>query len=136
MFGSTSTDIELSGTILNAMCQDSEGDYHNSNIDLDNYISNNEGKLEWGGSSFSQSCSNINLNGTILSATCLNSEGEEFDSSIDLNHYICNNEGSLQGSIFIYFILKYFSAKNIYLSYLKILSNFLKNLKMFFFFFS
>ena len=97
MFGSTSTDIELSGTILSAMCQDSEGDYHNSNIDLDNYISNNERKLEWGGSSFSQSCSNINLNGTILSATCLNSEGEEFDSSIDLNHYICNNEGSLQG---------------------------------------
>lgn len=96
MFGNSSSNIYLSGTTLYATCKDSQGNDHQSSMNLNNYIGNIEGALTWGQSNFAASSSNISLSGTVLSATCQDSNGGSHHSSINLNQYIMNNEGQLQ----------------------------------------
>ena len=95
MFSRSSSNIYLSGNTLCAVCKDSQGNDHNSSINLNNLIGNIEGKLTWGESNFAASSSNISLSGSTLSAQCKDSNGNVHNSSINLDNYISNIEGTL-----------------------------------------
>ena len=95
MFSNSSSNIYLNGTNLCATCLDSQGNKHDSSIDLNNYIGNIEGTLTWGESNFAGSSSNFSLSGAVLSAECSDSDGNTHHSSINLNNYISNQEGAL-----------------------------------------
>lgn len=95
MFGNSSSNIYLSGTTLHASCKDSQGNSHNSSLNLNTYIGNSEGSLVWGASNFAASSSNISLSGTTLHADCKDSSGKSHHSSLNLNSYISNIEGKL-----------------------------------------
>ena len=96
MFSNSSSNIYLKGTNLCATCLDSQGNKHDSSIDLNNYIGNIEGTLTWGKCNFAASSSNINLSGSIICADCKDSKGNSHHSAIYLDNYISNIEGTLK----------------------------------------
>ncbi|KDN43346.1 hypothetical protein RSAG8_06130, partial [Rhizoctonia solani AG-8 WAC10335] len=92
------------GHYLVAELQDSEGNWHQSSIDLNEYIGNIDGKLTWGESNFSESTQNIWLDTAHAPSLILlkgegMKEGDEAyasEDSINLNEFITNNEGKLE----------------------------------------
>ena len=60
-FSATTRDICLSGTILQAQCQAEDGSYRPSSVDLNQYIGNIEGCLEWTFAGFADSSKDISL---------------------------------------------------------------------------
>ncbi|CAE6358175.1 unnamed protein product [Rhizoctonia solani] len=91
------------GHWLVASLQDSEGNWHESTIDLDHFIGNIDGKLTWGKTEFSQSTQNIWLDTNYgPSLIILKGEGQKEDESfgeedaLNLNEFIQNIEGKLE----------------------------------------
>ena len=41
-------DCHIAGTVLHCNCLDTKGHYHQSGVDLEDYIGNLNGKLQWG----------------------------------------------------------------------------------------
>ncbi|CAE6450292.1 hypothetical protein ACGC1H_000189 [Rhizoctonia solani] len=91
------------GHYLVAEVQDSEGNWHQSSIDLNEFIGNIDGKLTWGENNFSESTQNIWLDTSYAPSLVLlkgegMKEGDEAyaaEDSINLNEFISNNEGRL-----------------------------------------
>ncbi|CAE6514406.1 unnamed protein product [Rhizoctonia solani] len=92
------------GHYLVAELQDSEGNWHQSSIDLNDFIGNIDGKLTWGEKNFSESTKNIWLDTNYApSLVLLKGEGmkegdEEYaeEDSINLNDFISNIEGKFE----------------------------------------
>ncbi|GAB1524481.1 hypothetical protein RhiTH_007635 [Rhizoctonia solani] len=94
------------GHYLVAELQDSEGNWHQSSIDLDRFIGNIDGKLTWGEVDFSQSTKNVWLDTTFAPSLILlkgegRCEGDESyaeEDALNLNEFIQNIEGKLEYS--------------------------------------
>ncbi|CAE7122731.1 unnamed protein product [Rhizoctonia solani] len=94
------------GHYLVAQLQDSEGNWHQSSLDLNEFIGNIDGKLTWDEKDFSESTKNIWLDTAHApSLILLKGEGrkegdEEYaaEDSINLNEFISNIEGKLEYS--------------------------------------
>jgi len=73
------------------------GVFQSSAIDLDSYIANHEGQLDWAlGGNFVASSSNLQFNGaSTLQALCRTSSGSEVPASINLDDCIANVDGHL-----------------------------------------
>lgn len=96
-FSESSRNIHLNGSILSAECCTADGEWTESQIDLDTYLGNINGAFEWGQENFSQSADNVQLDGVTLSATLAMEDGESFaDSTVNLDEHITNNNGELQ----------------------------------------
>ncbi|CEL58637.1 hypothetical protein RSOLAG1IB_08700 [Rhizoctonia solani AG-1 IB] len=92
------------GHFLVAELQDSEGNWHQSSIDLNECIGNIDGKLTWGEKNFSESTKNIWLDTAHAPALVLLKgeglkEGDEVyadEDSINLNEFLSNIEGRFE----------------------------------------
>lgn len=94
-FSKSSNNISMKGSTLRAYCKGISGGYTNSSINLDNYVGNNNGNLEWGGKNFSHSSDNISVSGSTLYAKCRRIDGTYNQSSLNLDKYVGNSNGKL-----------------------------------------
>ena len=95
-FSLTSTDVKLEGSKLKARCKDRSGNYHDSEIELDNYIANIDGVLKWQpNGNFAASSHNGSLVGSVLKCQSATRTGEFRDASINLDEKISNFNGKL-----------------------------------------
>ncbi|KAJ5851394.1 uncharacterized protein N7529_010779 [Penicillium soppii] len=100
-FHQSATNIELEDDhILKATLRNEEGDEHDSTLNLNDVIGNNNGEFLWGGGGFKESADNISfeLEGEgepILRASLKDVEGEEHRADINLAERIGNNNGHL-----------------------------------------
>ncbi|KAI9148284.1 Myb-like DNA-binding protein BAS1 [Paramyrothecium foliicola] len=101
-FHQSSEDIELrDGHILVAKCADENGDFVESELDLNYYIGNNDGSFQWGGENFAGSGEEISfeLEGDdlvpVLRAVLFNIEGEGIPADVNLAEAIGNDNGTL-----------------------------------------
>ncbi|CAE6498871.1 unnamed protein product [Rhizoctonia solani] len=90
------------GRYLVSSLQDSEGNLHESSIDLNEFIGNIDGKFQWGKIAFLESAKNIWLDtahapALILLKAELQKEDEDYvEDGINLNEFIQNVEGQFQ----------------------------------------
>ncbi|KAJ6496061.1 Cyanovirin-N [Mycena sanguinolenta] len=94
-FSSTSQHYRLVGTILHAQCQDRHGNLHNSELELNHLLGNNDGQFDRNGTHFHESSGICGLNGTLLVATLRRQDGGYRDALIDLNEFVWNDNGRL-----------------------------------------
>lgn len=97
-FSRSCIDISLHGTKLHAWAKDDNGNYHNSILDLDNIIGNDNGHLTWGERNFSETSRDIKLDGVHLQAVCQRNNGQWVHATLNLDDYIVNDDGSLKFS--------------------------------------
>jgi len=98
-FSQTSKEIRLeSGRMLHALCRKwTDGSYVPSSLDLNPYIANIDGHLEWSWQGdYVDTTKNIELLGTYLQAECRNREGTYILSRINLDEKILNDNGVLK----------------------------------------
>ena len=95
-FSKTSTNLTLNGSVLSADCKDKQGNPQHSSIDLNKYISNQDGVLCWtNGGNFAASAVELSLIGATLHAMCRKINGVFAVSSINLDERISNINGVL-----------------------------------------
>src|SRR5215469_13965648 len=84
---------------LAADCKRQDGTYLNSQVNLNDVITNNHGSLQWGGgpghADFQQSCTGDALSGSKLASSCVESAEVKKPTQIDLNEKITNDNGKL-----------------------------------------
>ncbi|KAF8190017.1 Cyanovirin-N [Mycena galopus ATCC 62051] len=95
-FVETSRNYRLEGTTLLAECQDREGQYQNSQLNLNDVLGNNDGEFDLSGTNFGDSANNIRLDNTALVASLQTKDGNWREAAIDLNSFISNEDGSLE----------------------------------------
>ncbi|KAF8933431.1 hypothetical protein BGZ58_006359 [Dissophora ornata] len=101
-FSISSRDIQLAdGYSLIASCQDLDGGWVNSHIDLDAFIGSNDGHFEWGHSGFSYSAKDVALcfaydGRTWIQADLRTADGQFRQDSVCLDDKISNENGQLQ----------------------------------------
>ena len=96
-FSHTSREIHISPKgILTASCSKFDGNWVNSSINLNNYISNEDGVLTWGGSGFADNSKDLYVEESMLKAKCQKRDGSWNDSSINLDYFIGNDNGTLE----------------------------------------
>ncbi|KAJ1323282.1 CVNH domain-containing protein [Microdochium nivale] len=97
-FSQSSQCYRLEGSTLFAMCQRSDGNLVDSQIDLDNYIGNSDGEFAVGGSGWFESAdpAATRLDGTVV-ITLLKREDGQYgsDQFVDLDDWITNSDGQL-----------------------------------------
>jgi hypothetical protein len=82
---------------LSADCQNTNGQWIHSNMDLNACIGNSESNLQFRhGGNFQASCQGDWINSRSFGASCRNSSGYYNPASIDLNQGISNNNGYLR----------------------------------------
>ncbi|RYP44602.1 hypothetical protein DL768_008951 [Monosporascus sp. mg162] len=98
-FHISAEDITVDGHILRARLRNEGGDNVDAEINLDDYIGNNDGRFEWGGNGFSQTAEDIRfgIEGggevPVLRARLQNLEGEFVDADLNLAERISNEDG-------------------------------------------
>ncbi|KAL2131518.1 hypothetical protein VTI74DRAFT_4939 [Chaetomium olivicolor] len=102
-FHASAQDIRVDdGHILRARLSNANGEGVDAEIDLNQFIGNNDGNFEWGGENFSHSAENItfSLEGgdsvPVLRAGLRNVEGEVVYRDINLAERIGNNDGRFE----------------------------------------
>jgi len=95
-FSKSCSNIQLDGTVLSADCRRIDGSSFPASIDLNAYVSNQDGVLELDGNGFAFSSENVGLSSNILSASCKRINGDFSSSSLDLNARLTNRDGVLQ----------------------------------------
>nr|2JZJ_A Chain A, Cyanovirin-N homolog [Ceratopteris richardii] len=96
-FANSCTGVELYGYILRGDCINEDGHPHATSINLNYYIGNDNGRLEYPGESFGSSCVKTALNdGHTLTASCKGADGQYHDSSMDLNYVVGNSYGYME----------------------------------------
>ncbi|KAK4464388.1 Cyanovirin-N [Cladorrhinum samala] len=100
-FHASAEDIRVDdGHILRARLKTEDGGEHDSEIDLNQYIGNNNGNFDWGGVNFSHSAQNISfsIEGAdgvpVLRAELADAEGNYHARDINLSECIGNNNGN------------------------------------------
>ena len=87
-------DITLRGTILSAKCFNGS-DYHESSLDLNNFIGNIDGNLQWQSWDFRSSSGSVWLEGSSIVAECATVSIQVKTSHMDLRGMLKNNNGTL-----------------------------------------
>ncbi|KAJ4288886.1 hypothetical protein N0V88_007219 [Collariella sp. IMI 366227] len=102
-FHASAQDIRLDdGHMLRARLYNVNGEEVDAEVDLNQFIGNNDGNFEWGGENFSGSAEDINFslegddNVPILRAGLMNMEGELVYRDINLSERIGNNDGQFE----------------------------------------
>ena len=95
-FSRSSVDIKLEGSQLKARCKDRAGSYHDSAVELNNYIANIDGLLKWRpNGNFVASSRIVVLAGSVLKGHSKTREGAWRYTSINLDEKISNYNGKL-----------------------------------------
>lgn len=95
-FSLSSSDIHLDGSQLKARCKDRAGSYHDSSIELNNYIANIDGELRWqANGNFIASSRKVSLAGSVLRCQSRTRGGDWRDTSVNLDDKISNFNGKL-----------------------------------------
>jgi hypothetical protein len=103
-FSGSCKNLRLNATSLSktatlaADCKGKNGSYLNSQVNLNDVITNNHGSLQWGrpgSADFQQSCSGDDLSGSRLTSSCVESAEVKKSTQIDLNEKITNANGKL-----------------------------------------
>lgn len=95
-FSRSSSHIKLEGTQLKAECKDRGGSYHGASFELNNYIANLDGKLQWQpNGNFNATSRNLSLDGATLKCQSKTRAGSWRDTSINLDEKISNFNGKL-----------------------------------------
>lgn len=96
-FSQTCQNITLEGSDLTAECAQLDGyTYIPTTLDLDDYIGNINGELQWGDHWFSHTCESTRVEGNRLMGECEKRDGYTLESTfIDLDEYIANIDGEL-----------------------------------------
>ncbi|OHF00959.1 CVNH domain-containing protein [Colletotrichum orchidophilum] len=85
------------GHILRARLQNGNGDFVDAEINLNDFLGNDDGRFQWGGQGFAQSAEDIrfDLEGDqpILRARLFNIGGEAIDADVNLCERLSNNDG-------------------------------------------
>ncbi|KAJ5649289.1 uncharacterized protein N7484_003012 [Penicillium longicatenatum] len=98
-FHESGSNIEVEhGHILKAALRYGEDEERDAEIDLNDFIGNDDGHFCWGGQNFEESARSIEFSmegdGTpVLRAKLINMEGEEVDADINLAERIANENG-------------------------------------------
>jgi hypothetical protein len=97
-FSQTCENINITGSTLTADCERANGGYQDTSIDLDRYIGNIDGTLEWGDRRFSLTCNEVGLAGNNrLRAECERRDQRSYlGSYINLDDHIANIDGRLK----------------------------------------
>jgi hypothetical protein len=98
-FSQTCENISVDGSNLTAICEEADGFTRSkTSIDLNQYIGNIDGTLEWGDERFSQTCEKIGLAGkNRLRAECEKADQRSsLGSYLNLDEHIANINGSLE----------------------------------------
>ncbi|KAJ7279070.1 Cyanovirin-N [Mycena rebaudengoi] len=95
-FSDSSQNFRLVGTTLHAQCHDKHGHLHNSTLDLNDILGNNDGNFDTRGSHFHESSGICGLNHTTLVATLRRSDGTYHGTTFDLNSFVRNDDGKLK----------------------------------------
>lgn len=95
-FVASCSNILVTGSgVLTASCRMGNGTPHATALDLNPFISNDNGSLVAGGSNFVASCSEIG-GGSVLFADCRMRNGTLNFTALDLNPHVNNSNGVLQ----------------------------------------
>ncbi|KAI1480999.1 hypothetical protein K445DRAFT_322672 [Daldinia sp. EC12] len=99
----SSTDIRVDDNhILRARLRTEDGGEVDSEIDLNQFIGNNNGRFEWGGVNFSETAQNVSFSieggasVPVLRAELQNVDGEWVGADINLGERISNDNGRFQ----------------------------------------
>ncbi|KAK6956651.1 hypothetical protein Daesc_001930 [Daldinia eschscholtzii] len=99
----SSTDIRVDDNhILRARLRTEDGGEVDSEIDLNQFIGNNNGRFEWGGVNFSETAQNVSFSieggasVPVLRAELQNLDGEWVGADINLGERISNDNGRFQ----------------------------------------
>ncbi|KAH7074486.1 Cyanovirin-N [Paraphoma chrysanthemicola] len=90
------------GHILRARLRTAEGEWNDSEIDLNNHIGNDNGNFVWEGEGFSGSAENIYFSieadgeVAVLRATLFDGDGNGQERDLNLGERIGNNDGNFQ----------------------------------------
>ncbi|OAL51445.1 Cyanovirin-N [Pyrenochaeta sp. DS3sAY3a] len=102
-FHHSAEDIRIDdGHILRARLQRADGEWNDSEIDLNNHIGNDNGNFFWDGEGFSNSAENIefSIEGDgevpVLRAVLFDAEGNGEARDINLGERIGNNDGNFE----------------------------------------
>ncbi len=98
-FSQTCRNISVNGSRLTATCEKADGyTPSQTSIDLNKYIGNIDGTLEWGDHLFSQTCNEVGLAGkNRLRAECEKADQQSsLGSYINLDEHIANIDGTLE----------------------------------------
>ncbi|QSZ35385.1 hypothetical protein DSL72_008255 [Monilinia vaccinii-corymbosi] len=85
--------------ILRARLRNEQGDWQDSELDLNNYLGNQNGMIHWDGQNFSHSAENVtfSIEGggqvPVLRAFLRSVDGEEFSRDVNLAERIRNDNG-------------------------------------------
>ena len=94
-FQRTAKNLKLSGSILSGSLQRANGTYNKlARLDLNNYVSNSNGNLVWGGRDFMRSCLACRFSNNVLSCSCRNSAGRNFPTELNLVLRVTNSNGN------------------------------------------
>jgi hypothetical protein len=97
-FSETSRDLILDGSVLQAECLTTDGEWKQSTLDLDYCLGNDFGEFEWGSTQFSSTAKNIRLEDTVLYAYLKHGPGpnDYQEAYVDLDDGITNDSGNLK----------------------------------------
>ncbi|KAF9997700.1 hypothetical protein BGZ80_006942, partial [Entomortierella chlamydospora] len=86
-FSATSMNVYLHHDhVLRATCQDEDGNWVESELDLDDFIGNDDGWFSWDSGNFSESAQDVRLEGYLLTAELPKRDGDYRErQGIDLN---------------------------------------------------
>ena len=82
--------------LLTCECQNTDGQWVPSQIDLNNHIRNNNGEFGWGGSGFAPGSRNLQILSTWLVGDLRNTSGGWNPTKINLSVRIRNDGGELR----------------------------------------
>jgi len=93
-------DVSSYGDItLKAQCKDRRGIYGNTEFDLEQFISNDDGSLSWNQddkfSNVTDTCKDISVVSSYMDAVCKKDDGSTQETTLDLDYYIGNIDGEL-----------------------------------------
>ena len=100
-FSQSSRNIKIDGCVLSADCQDLQGSYQPSTLNLNDYIANEDGSMVWrkGGNFWASSRGSSLTDPAILHAQCRKIDGNYASSQIDLDEKIANIDGKLTAQL-------------------------------------
>lgn len=95
-FWESSQNVRLEDNFLRASCCNADGEWQETEIDLNGVLGNENGVFALGGGGWHQSATNYRLEGPVLVAQLQNGDGDWPEAKIDLNDFITNNNGQLE----------------------------------------
>ncbi|TDZ34327.1 Cyanovirin-N-like protein [Colletotrichum trifolii] len=88
------------GHILRAQLANGDGEWNDVEVNLNDFLGNDNGSFQWGGQGFSNSAEDIHFtlegddNVPILRARLFNLEGEAVDADVNLSERVGNDNGN------------------------------------------